>query len=214
MENDKYVKQLESCIEQMIRPMKNIPFNLIIKSMFGYEVEFFDFNNKQHMKTLEVLKQVGFNIINKTYNFNGRANEFGNYIEIIVKNEMNKLNLNADIPTNSQGKKVASGYPDIAFEFENKIYYLECKTFNQKNINDSFRTFYFSPEKHSKNTTNTIHFLISFEVKKQEQGFYVKSYKIISLNSLYCNLKSEFNASNKELYSNKYGSIVLFDSSI
>ena len=42
---------------------------------------------------------------------------------------------------------------------------------NQKNINDSFRTFYFSPEKHSKITTNTIHFLISFEVEKQKQGF-------------------------------------------
>ena len=102
----------------MIRPMKNIPFNLIVKSMFGYEVEFFDFNNKQHVKTLGMLKKVGFNIINKTYDFSGRANEFGNYIEIIVKNEMNKLNLNADIPTNSQGKKVASGYPDIVFEFE------------------------------------------------------------------------------------------------
>jgi len=58
MEDNKYVKQLESCIEQMIRPMKNIPFNLIIKSMFGYEVEFFDFNNKQHIKTLEMLKKL------------------------------------------------------------------------------------------------------------------------------------------------------------
>ncbi len=212
MEDDKYVKQLENCIEQMIRPMKNIPFNLIIKSMFGYEVEFFDFNNKQHIKTLEILKNVGFNIVNKTYNFKGRPNEFGNQIEIIVKNEMNKLNLNADIPTNSQGKKAASGYPDIAFELENKIYYLECKTFNKKNVNDSFRTFYFSPEKHSKITANTVHFLFSFEVEKRKDCFYVKSYKIISLNSLYCNLKSEFNASNKELYSNNFGARILFES--
>ena len=213
MEDDKYVKQLETCIEQMIRPIKNIPFNLIVKSMFGYEVEFFDFNNQEHLKTLELLKTVSFNIINKTYNVNGRANEFGNYIEKIVKDEMNKLNLKADIPINSQGKKVASGYPDIAFEFNNKTYYCECKTFNKANVNDSFRTFYFSPEKHSKITVNTIHFLISFESEKQDQGFYVKSYKIISLNSLYCSLKSEFNASNKELYSNEYGYLVLFDSS-
>ena len=50
MKNDEYTKQLENCIEQMIKPLNGVPFNLIIKSMSGYEVEFFDHKNKQHKK--------------------------------------------------------------------------------------------------------------------------------------------------------------------
>lgn len=213
MKNDEYTKQLENCIEQMIKPLNGVPFNLIIKSMSGYEVEFFDHKNKQHKKVLEILKKVGNQIINKHYDFSGRPNEFGNHIESFVKKEMNKLNLNADIPTNSKGKKVSAGYPDIVFNFEQKMYYLECKTFALKNINNSFRTFYFSPGKHSKITAKTIHFLISFEKEKVENGYFIKSYKIITINSLSCNLKSEFNACNKDLYSNNRGAITLYDSS-
>lgn len=214
MTNDRetYIKQLESCIEQAIKPLKHIPFNLIIKSMSGYEVEFFDFQNQVHQEVLQLLIKTGNNLTNKTYPFNGRVNEFGNHIERIVKTELNKLNIKADTPTNSQGKKVSSGYPDIEFEYKNKKYYLECKTFDKKNINDSFRSFYFSPEKNSKITTSTIHFLISFEKEKVENGYLIKSFKIISLNSMSCNLKSEFNASNKEMYSNNCGAEILFDS--
>ena len=38
MANDEYVKKLEQIIKQMIKPLKGIPFNLVIESLYGCRV--------------------------------------------------------------------------------------------------------------------------------------------------------------------------------
>lgn len=40
-----YINQLESVIKQMIQPLKDVPFNLVIEAMTGHRVESFEIGN-------------------------------------------------------------------------------------------------------------------------------------------------------------------------
>jgi len=56
-----YIKKLEDVIKQMLQPLKDIPFNLVIETMTGKKVISFDFNNKEHQQILELLKKAALN---------------------------------------------------------------------------------------------------------------------------------------------------------
>jgi len=55
--NQDYIKKLENVIKQMLKPLRDIPFNLVIETITGKKVISFDFNNKEHQQVLELLKQ-------------------------------------------------------------------------------------------------------------------------------------------------------------
>lgn len=57
MNNKDYTKRLENVIKQMLQPLKDIPFNLVIETMTGKKVLSFDFKKSEHKKVLELLKQ-------------------------------------------------------------------------------------------------------------------------------------------------------------
>jgi len=64
-----YISRLETVIKQMLQPLKDIPFNLVIESMTGKKVLSFDFSNQNHKDVLELIKQAAINAgkkINKT----------------------------------------------------------------------------------------------------------------------------------------------------
>lgn len=148
MKDDKYVSRLEDVIKQMLTPLRDIPFNLVIEVMTGKKVMSFDFTKSEHQKVLNLLKQDALNAgkeINKTGILRPRPNEVGNDIEPYVRNALNSLDLNADIPVGPSGHKKSTGYPDILFWFNKTPYYLECKTYNIENIGTTQRSFYFSP---------------------------------------------------------------------
>ena len=46
--NQDYIKKLENVIKQMLKPLRDIPFNLVIETITGKKVISFDFNNKEH----------------------------------------------------------------------------------------------------------------------------------------------------------------------
>jgi hypothetical protein len=56
MTQENYIKALENCISQMIKPLNGIPFNLIIKSITGMEVEFFDEKKSASYQCIESSK--------------------------------------------------------------------------------------------------------------------------------------------------------------
>ncbi len=186
MVDNEYVKQLEDVIKKMLSPLKGIPLKIVIKSLSGYQILDFDENNQLDKRLLECLKEALINSM-KSINENGinkaRANEVGNAIEPYVKKELNKLGCNATTPNTTSGKQKSSGYPDILFKDKNNRYnYLECKTFNEKDLNSSLRTFYLSPSDNFKITTDAHHFLASFEMEKRENNiFYVKGFKLLTL---------------------------------
>jgi len=201
---DDYVKQLEDVIGKMLSPLKNIPLKIVIKSLSGHEILDFNKNDPYDSELLECLKKAFKNTM-QSINNNGivkaRPNEVGNAIEGYVKVELKNLGCNATTPKTKSGKQKSTGYPDIMFNYKGKDNYLECKTFNEKDLTSSLRTFYLSPSDDFKITKDAHHFLVSFEMEKRKDNkFYVKGFKILTLEKINVDVKNEFNANNKELY--------------
>ena len=221
MENG-YTKRLENVIKQMLQPLKDIPFNLVIEAMTGKKVISFDFTNLSHKEVLELLKQSALNAgreINKTGILRPRPNEVGNDIEPYVRNALNFFGLNADIPVGPSGRKKTTGYPDIIFWYKNLPYYLECKTYNIENVATTQRSFYFSPSDEFKVIYDAPHFILSYEIYVAgESGnkhiYKCKHYKILSIESLSLDVKYEFNSDNKRMYSGKDGTSILDEGEI
>jgi len=222
MTNNEYTKKLENVIKQMLQPLKDIPFNLVIEAMTGKKVISFDFAKSDYQDVLELLKQSAVNAgkeINKTGILRPRPNEVGNDIEPYVRNALNSLNLNADIPTGPSGNKKAMGYPDIIFRYKDNPYYLECKTYNIENVNTTQRSFYFSPSDEFKVVYDALHFIVSFEIyvageRENKHIYKCKHYKILSIESLSLDVKYEFNSDNKRMYSGKNGAVILAEGKI
>lgn len=217
-----YIARLEETIKQMLKPIKNVPFNLVIESMTEKKVLRFDYSNEEHKEVLNLLKEAAIDAgreINKTGILRPRPNEVGNDIEPYVRNSLNKFNLNADTPVGPSGNKKATGYPDILFWYNGKPFYLECKTYNKKNLNTSQRSFYFSPSDEFKVIYDAVHFILSFEIyvagQAEENHIYkCKNYKILSIESLSLDIKYEFNSDNKRMYSGKDGTFILAEGEI
>lgn len=220
--NDEYTKRLENVIKQMLTPLKDIPFNLVIESLTGKKVIPFDFKNPNDKELLELLKKVAL-FGGKEINANGiqskRPNEVGNYIEVFVEKGLKQYGLKPDIPSGISGKKKTAGYPDRIFFFKDKPNYLECKTYNLENISTTQRSFYFSPSDDFKVIYDTHHFILSYEMfldgRKGDKNIYrCRHYKILSLDSLSLDVKYEFNSDNQRMYSGKAGTIILDEGKI
>ena len=222
MANSEYTKRLENVIKRMLRPLKDVPFNLVIEAMTGKKVVSFDFSNRDHRNVLELLKQAAINAgkeINKSGILRSRPNEVGNDIESFVRHALNKLGLRADIPKTPSGHKKTTGYPDAIFWYKNRPYYLECKTYNIENIDTTQRSFYFSPSDEFKVIYDAPHFILSFGIYVAGQSenkhiYKCKHYKILSIESLSLDVKYEFNSDNRRLYSGKAGAIILAEGGI
>ena len=212
MYDDDYTKNLEKIIKQMLNPLKNIPFNLVIEGLSGNKVIPYDRENDRHREVVGLLESAAIKAgreINKNGIKRRRVDEVGNDIEKYVKIALNELDLKADTPSGKTGKKKSTGYPDILFWYKDIPYYLECKTYNIDNINTTFRSFYLSPSKDFKVVHNTLHFLLSYEMfvfnNSDGQNIYrARHYKILSIEKLLTNVKYEFNTNNRELYKNEY----------
>ncbi|TET39865.1 MAG: hypothetical protein E3J65_02855 [Dehalococcoidia bacterium] len=222
MQHNGYTERLENVIKQMLTPLKDIPFNLVIESLTGRKVIPFDFKNNEDKAILDILRKVAIgagNEINKNGIESKRPNEVGNYIEAFVKKVMQQNSLNPDTPSGKTGKKKATGYPDIIFFFKKNPYYLECKTYNLENVSTTQRSFYFSPSDDFKVIYDTHHFILSYEMivdgRKGDKNIYKsKHYKILSLEALSLDVKYEFNSDNQRMYSGKNGAIILHEGEI
>jgi hypothetical protein len=154
--NEEYIKRLEDVIKQMLKPIKNIPLNLVIESISGFKIIPFNPKDKKDQvvlnKLIEVAKLAGINV-NKTGIQRPRPNEVGNDIEPFIKDALGIYGYKADIPATISGMKKAMGYPDVEFIDEfGRLNYLECKTHNIQNISTTQRSFYLSPSEDFKIT--------------------------------------------------------------
>jgi len=210
MNNKQYIENLENIIKQMLKPLRGIPFKLVIKGISGHTIT--PFNNRDN-KDMSVLKKlirvatVSGNNVNKVGIRRTRPNEVGNDIEPFVKKALNLIGYKAGVPLTGKGKKKSMGYPDIQFIDEYKrLNYLECKTYNIENVDTTQRSFYLSPSDEFKITSDAHHFLISFEIyvsgtEGKNNIYKCKSWKILTLDNLQTDVKYEFNADNSRLYS-------------
>lgn len=209
MDNN-YVKNLKKIIKQMNRPLKDIPLNLVIESLSDCKIIPFNPNDQKDKSLLSDLIDISNHAvlnINKNGISRPRPNEVGNDIEPFVKASLEHYGYTANTPIAKDGNKKAMGYPDI--EFVDKFMrtnYLECKTYNEKNISTTQRSFYLSPSENSKVTKNAHHFVLTFEIydsgRKGNNNIYkCKKWKILSIEKLSVDVKYEFQSDNARLYS-------------
>lgn len=209
-QTNNYTETLENVIKQMIKPLKGIPFKLVIEALSGHKIIPFNAKDKKDENVLKTLVRtviMAGKEINKKGIKRPRPNEVGNDIEPIIRSALTKLGYRADVPKTQNGNKKNTGYPDIEFVDEFKrINYLECKTYNIENIDTTQRSFYLSPAEEFKITKDAHHFIISFEVYVakslgKNNIYKCRAWKILKLEELVVDVKYEFNADNFRLYS-------------
>jgi hypothetical protein len=207
MENkENYIKQLESTISEFLKPLRNIPFPIAIKALTGFKVLTFEVEkNKELLDLLIKASRLGGEKAFQEGIFTARPNEAGNRIEPFIIEALREVGLDADKPISKSGKRKVAGYPDIEIrDKDERTIYIDCKTYNTKTKDQTFRTFYFSPSEDPKITKDAFHLLISFELdlakRKGKQAFVPISWQIYTLDRLKVQVKREFNASNKDLY--------------
>jgi len=209
MNRGDYVERLEKVVKQLLIPLKNIPFNLVIEVLSGKRIIPFDLRNKDDLKILECLKKaavIAGKNVNRTGILRPRPNEVGNDIEPFVKAALKQAGYKSETPLTKGGDKKSAGYPDIAFtDHLKRINYLECKTYNKSNIATTQRSFYLSPSDEFKVTHDAHHFVISYEIfvggRRNGNNIYrCKAWKILSIENLEVDVKFEFNSDNRRLY--------------
>jgi hypothetical protein len=197
-------QQLEKVIEQFLQPIKGIPFELVVKSLYKHEVYQFDKMATHNIllidKLFYAMKKVCAEI-KQTPIKRPRPNEVGNDIEPYVIKALIEIGLDASTPKTAKDKGKSTGYPDIYINNQPHPIYLEVKTYAKKNHGTTQRSFYLSPSEDAKITKNAHHLLVGFEVEKNGDLYHPVGFVIADLYGLECDMKSEFNSDNKRLYS-------------
>ncbi|WP_421077558.1 restriction endonuclease [Methanothermococcus sp. Ax23] len=216
--DDDYYNEIELILRQILQPIEKISFSTFIRVISGYKVIPLDLSANKDKKLVDDLIKASNEVIKDIRNTKGiktkdgetpkRVNEVGNHIEPYVKKALSKYGY-ATTPKTKNGKHKSTGYPDIEFwyggksENEGRVVYIEIKTYNEKNVNSSQRTFYASPPNDKdgfKIIHDAPHIVISFKIEKINNNYYATGFKIVDLYKLTGSIKREFNASNKELY--------------
>ena len=178
-------------------------FQTVIQELYRKEVLKFDHKNVSNQRVLDELNRAMINVLNEVQGnpiIRPRANEVGNDMEGPVIAALNRIDLQARAPEARSGRGKSTGYPDIIAKTEIGDIFLEVKTYNKKNENTTFRSFYLSPSTDPKVHTDACHLLLGFEMKNSGNEYRPVSFKIVDLYGLECSLKSEYNSDNRRLY--------------
>ena len=191
-EENKMLKDKVLKLEQDAEMSKNkskLLFRNLIKEKTGCSVPK---ATPEQLDDCRIIAENAIEIMKSEYNnvfLNKRVNECGNFMENIV----DKADPRIIKPTNLQGRKKATGYPDR--EKENEAY-LEIKILKEGSENSTYRSFYLST--FDKVTKSIPHILMAFT--HNEKGLTNNAPKIIDIYDLEVEIKVEYNASNKTIY--------------
>lgn len=210
MDDKERLKVLEQALAQMLKPVKGIPFSVIVKSLAEQHVIPIDKNDTADIDLLKRLERT-IHICAAELKSNPirrpRPNEVGNDVEAYVMRALPQSGLSAVRPTSKAGLGKSTGYPDILVRDKgNRATYLECKIFAQGSAETTMRSFYLSPSESFKVSVDARHLLLAFGMEaspiigSRDSLYRPKSYKLIDLHNLLCDVKYEFNSDNRRLY--------------
>lgn len=172
--------------QTIMKRIRNVPFGYVIKMTTGCEViPLSDSDKRVINEVYSAAKGVLEEAREEDYG-DLRPNEISNRLEDKLRTK-----LQGTIPEN----KVA-GYPNIMIERGGKTYYVEVKLAEEGQLDSSFRTFYYEPVELAKVTRDASHIMVGFIHRKKS----IIGFKLVDLSKIKVNLKSEFNANNKEIY--------------
>lgn len=136
-----------------------------------------------------------------------RINEGSRYFEDRLQQLLDaEEGLRCEFPKTRDGSSQRSGYPDLMLteELTGEVFYLDPKLMEQGSVKSSLRTFYFEPKDQTlKITEDAAHLLIGIEHDGRDGDWKFTGYRLVDLSSLKVRLKAEFQASNKDLYSER-----------
>jgi len=178
---------------------KKFLFKEVVHGVDGCEVLKFD--NSALLKIIKKACQRTVQEVNTRTNFSGRPNEFGNLVANYFGFECTKLGLDYTKPTDKNGKAKESGYPDGLIQQKGSYCYIEVKTCEHSKLQQTFRTFFYSPSASSKIIHNAPHLLIGFETDKDGDILILNGeFHITDMFNKEVTLKLEYNTNNKCLY--------------
>jgi len=179
--------------------LKNIPFPNLVEATSGFRVIELDYlNNKDIELVNNLIKSANhlINMCNKTRRrFQGdRVNEVGNAIEAEFVQELKTTNVTPHLLSEP-------GYPDLYLDdCHGRKIYLESKA-TSRDWDVTFRAFYYTTGKKIKSDAR--HLLIGWKVEEERDKYWkLVDWKLIELYHLKIKLKSEFNATNRDIYKN------------
>ena len=209
MDDKERLQILEQALAQMLKPVKGIPFSVIVKSLADQQVIRIDKTGASDADLLDRLeKAIRFCTAELQSNpiRRPRPNEVGNDVEAYVMRALPQAGLKAARPTSKGGLGKSTGYPDILVrDRENRATYIECKIFAHGTAETTMRSFYLSPSDSFKVSVDARHLLLAFgmiasPIASRDSSYIPKSYKLIDLHDLLCDVKYEFNSDNRRLY--------------
>lgn len=199
--------------------IKGISFQDAVKSVFGVEV--YEFKSQQDLKSLLVprLDDVFSNlckILREDPIEHTRVNEIGNMLEPFVVKALCENQITAAAATTKSGKGQSTAYPDVRFEFEGNVFYLEVKSFAADSADSKLRSFYMSPSTNPKVFENAFHLVVGFEMldkgptgktratakgtEKALHAYLPSAFELADLYGMACDMKAEFNSNNFRMY--------------
>ena len=196
-------KRLEEALAQFLKPIKGIPFEVVIKSLCGNSVEKFDPTTADNKETLALLAEAmrdACKTVQAKPIERPRPNEVGNDMEPFVIAALTARKFQAAAPKTKGGKGKSTGYPDIKIKTSGMPIYLEVKSYAAANHGTTQRSFYLSPAEDPKVFDDGHHLLVGFEIERNGNFYTPVAFEIVDLYGLDCDMKAEFNSDNKRLY--------------
>lgn len=133
-----------------------------------------------------------------------RINEGSRFFEDGLLEGLSKTEgITCGIPPTREGATQRSGYPDLRItdEATGDVYYLDPKLMERGSATSTLRTFYFEPKDNTlKITDDATHLLLGIEHDGKDGAWEFLGYQLVDLSGLKVRLKAEFQASNRDLY--------------
>lgn len=201
--------RMESALKHFLTPMSGLDFDVIVKALTGFDVLPLDGESPEggaFLGSLERLCGTVMRDIHADPIIRPRPNEVGNDAEKYFVNAEIEAGATCAFAKTASGKGKMSAYPDLRFERDGAVAYLEVKTYAAHKDHSSFRAFYLSPSEDFKVAEDAHHLVVGLAMEAGETSepgklaYTPVSASIVDLSDLRCNVKYEFNASNRDLY--------------
>ncbi|MBM3578183.1 MAG: hypothetical protein FJX40_11090 [Alphaproteobacteria bacterium] len=213
MINEEYVEKLEAALAHVLQPLKGLPFTVVVRALSNQIIFPIDRESEDDRALIGQLEKAIHACaveLRRQPIQRPRPNEVGNDIEPYVMRALAGIGYKVQRPLSKGGKGKATGYPDILFyDAKDRPCYLECKIYSDDTKDTSMRSFYLSPSDAFKVCMDARHLLLSFEMVRTPinnsnlSSFLPVAFKLVDLSALDCDMKYEFNADNRRLYSPK-----------
>ncbi len=133
-----------------------------------------------------------------------RINEASRFFEDEIRRRIDEHEDYAcAVPVNASGEAQRAGYPDLRIEHlpTGDVFYLDPKIYEEGAEDSSLRTFYYQPAgKTSKIREDACHLLVGIAHDGNDGAWKFLRWRLVDLSLLTVRLKTEFNASNRDLY--------------